>query len=250
MLQHGSRDASHLAIRLSVAFIWLSTGLGVLHPTYRVLGEAYLGRLGLPPGVMVATCVAEVLFGLYLCARPAGPWASWGQVGAILGFTAILGWLEPMLLVHPLGVLSKNLPLIALIVVNLRLERDDWNATTEWLLRAGMAVIWLTEGLFPKIVFQQAWELDLAARMGFGNPSLVLTLLGVAQACSAAVVLVARGRLLRFVLGTQVAALVVLPIMVTIDDPSWWVHPFGALTKTVPILVGTLVVLRRCYSKS
>ena len=38
------------------------------------------------------------------------------QVGLVLGFTTILAVSEPMLLVHPFGILSKNVPLLALVV--------------------------------------------------------------------------------------------------------------------------------------
>ena len=40
--------------------------------------------------------------------------------------------------------------------------------------------------------------------------------------------------------------LVVIIILVTRYNPELWFHPFGPLTKNVSILVGTLVVLRRC----
>ena len=48
----------------SVAFVWLATGLLVLHPYYREQGQEALGRLGLPDWFMYATCAAEVLLGL------------------------------------------------------------------------------------------------------------------------------------------------------------------------------------------
>jgi uncharacterized protein YqjF (DUF2071 family) len=45
--------------------------------------------------------------------------------------------------------------------------------------------------------------------------------------------------------GLQLLALLVLPIVVGTLIPRLWVHPFGPLTKNVPLLVGTGVVFLR-----
>jgi DoxX-like family len=39
---------------------------------------------------------------------------------------------------------------------------------------------------------------------------------------------------------------VVLPLLVSWQHPLLWFHPFGPMTKNLPILFGTLLVLRRC----
>src|SRR5690349_18829885 len=96
-------------------FVWLVTGLGVLHPYYREVGNAYLARLGLPDGLMYATCAGEVLLGLRVALGRATTAVTALQVVVIAGFTAILAILDPPLLVHPDGVLTKNLPLLATI---------------------------------------------------------------------------------------------------------------------------------------
>jgi hypothetical protein len=61
---------------------------------------------------------------------------------------------------------------------------------------------------------------------------------------------VLRGRLLRWLVGAQLLALVLLPIMVTVPIPLMWVHPFGPLTKNVVIIAGTYVLWKRCSSTS
>jgi hypothetical protein len=70
-------------LRLSIAFVWLFTGLAVLHPYYREVGQEYLARLGLPDSVMVATCAFEVLLGLRVALGPASTWLMLLQVAMV-----------------------------------------------------------------------------------------------------------------------------------------------------------------------
>jgi hypothetical protein len=69
--------------------------------------------------------------------------------------------------------------------------------------------------------------------------------MGVAQSCSGIAVLNLRGRPLAWILWTQFITLGVLPVLVALQDTRLWVHPCGPLTKNVPIMVGTVIVLLR-----
>src|SRR5262249_42513628 len=130
-----STDA--LCLRIAVAFIWLATGLGVLHPYYRELGAIYLRPLGLPSWVMWATCAGELLLGLCVLFKNAASWLVLLQVATISAFTLILSFTHPELWWDPFGVLGKNLPLLALIGTTWLLEREGWTPRTQWLLRVG-----------------------------------------------------------------------------------------------------------------
>lgn len=238
-------------LRGSLAFVWLATGLGAFHPYYREIGRGYLALLGLPDAVMFATCVGEVVLGLRLTWGPLGSRLAAVQAALILGFTLILIVIDPQLLVHPYGVLSKNVPLLAVIGTIWLLEREGWTPRTLWLLRVGMAAIWVSEGVFPKVLFGGQEELVVVANSGLapGDAVHFLRVLGICEAMSGVAVLLARGALLRGLLVGQITALVVLPLLITIQQPLLWVHPFGPFTKNVPILIGTWLVLRRATGK-
>jgi len=242
-----ARPWEQRALTGAVAFVWLATGLAVLHPYYREVGHAYLDRLGLPDIAMFVACAAEVVLGLRVALGPPTTAVTAVQVVLVVGFTGILACLDPSLLVHPDGVLSKNLPLLATVGTAWLLPREGWSPRAIRLLRGGMAVIWITEGVFPKVLFQAPWEVRLVAGSGlaWGDPAVFLRLLGMAEVLSGVAALLLRGRLLRWLLLTQLAALVVLPILVGWQDPRLWVDPFGPLTKNVPIIVGTAVLWRR-----
>jgi uncharacterized membrane protein YphA (DoxX/SURF4 family) len=236
-----------LLLRAALAFVWLATGLGVFSPEYRRLGEEYLGPTGLPPWVMPATCAGEVLLGLWVLSGRAGAWAAAVQTILILGFTAILSVTQPGLWAHPFGVLAKNLPLLALIGVVRLLETEGWTARATWLLRAGMAILWLTEGLFACVLFQGEEIRRVAASTGlaYPDPATFLYVGGVLQILSAAAALLLRGRPLRLLLAAQLLGLAGVCVVVTRYDPALWLHPFGPLTKNVPVLIGTAVLLGR-----
>ncbi len=238
------------ALLVSVAAVWLTTGLLVLHPHFRLVGAAYLTLLGLPSWLMIAACAAELVLGLRVALGPPDRWLAILQTAAVAGFTAILAGLEPMLLVSPVGVLTKNIPLLTALWAATLLAREGWTPRVLWLLRGGIAAIWLTEGLLPKILFQQEWELALSARLLPVDPSVLVGALGVAQAASGVAVLLLAWRPLRWVLWAQAAALVALPLMVSLHEPLLWAHPFGPLTKNLPIFVGTLILARRCSTRS
>jgi hypothetical protein len=233
-------------LRWSVAFVWLVTGVSVLHPYYRETGSAYLAPLGLPDWVMVATCLFEVLLGLWVALGPTSTWITVLQLVLILGFTAILGVTQSPLLINPFGMLTKNLPLLAVVGTAWLVEREGWSRRALWLLRAGVAVIWITEGIFPKILFQQEAELAMVRRTPLlvAVPSSFLVFMGVFEAASGVGVLVLRGRPLRALLACQLAALVGLPLIAGFLDPTLWVHPFEPLFKNVPIIAATATLLR------
>jgi hypothetical protein len=241
--------ADETLLRCALASVWLATGALVLHPGYRAAAAPWLDAVHLPDAVMWATCGAEVLLGLLLLSPKAPRWV-WPLQGAmVLAFTAILVVADPALLAHPLGILTKNIPFLLVV---LALGAGPLPATgLPKVLRLAAAVPWLTEGLLPKIAFQTPWELSLVPRMGFSaSPTLVLTAVGVAQVVSGLLALTLRGRALQVVLLCQVAALIALPLWVGWLEPAWWVHPFGPLTKNLPILAATVVLVRRCSSSS
>lgn len=237
-----------LFLKAGTASIWLTTALGVLHPYYRSVGHEWLSRLGLPDWLMWLTCAAELALGLVILALPPKWWLMAAQVGGVTVFIVILAVLDPALLVHPFGMLSKNYPFIALVISTWLVAREGWTPRALGILRFGMALIWITEGLFPKLLFQQPMELAIVSNSGLVPMSApaFLSLLGFAQLASGVLALVLRGRWLQWLLGAQVAALVLLPALVSWQDPMLWFHPFGPLTKNFPIIFGTLGVLRRC----
>jgi hypothetical protein len=236
-------------LRVGIAFIWSATGLTILHPYYREQGMRYLQPLGLPEWVMWTTCTGEMLLGLLVLFGRASTWLTLLQLAVIGTFTLILSVTQPQLWWDAFGVLGKNLPLMAMIGTAWLLEREGWTVRTRWLLRVGMAMIWFTEGLLPALLMQPPELRELLTKTGLvddAQASLLLCVTGAAQMLSFFAVLLLRGRWLMLVVGCHALGLVAIIAMVTWYDARLWFHPLGPLTKNVSILIGTLVVLRRC----
>ncbi|MBI5498283.1 MAG: hypothetical protein HY904_24995 [Deltaproteobacteria bacterium] len=232
-------------LRSSVGAVWLLTAVTCVFPSYQAVGNTYLSRLGLGPSWMYATCVAEGVVALVVLARPTGAWLTALQVAAVTVFTLVLAVMEPMLLVSPFGFLSKNVPFVLVAWAAWELGHGDPQDRARRLVRSAAALPWLTEGLLPKILFQQGVELALVPRLGLStSPALVVGALGVAQLLSGVAALLLRGGALRAVLAAQAAALVLLPVVIGALEPALWVHPFGPFSKNLPILAATLVAFR------
>lgn len=237
-------------LRWSIAFVWLATGLAVFHPYYREVGHDYLARLGLPDALMWVTCAFEVLLALRVALGNAATWITVLQCGMIVVFSLLLAWVDPLLLVHPFGMLVKNLLLLAAIGAVWLEEREGWSRRALWLLRAGIGSVWIIEGLFLKILFPQPGNFSLAVSSGLVpfDPELFVQLLGWAELLAGVAVLVLRGWRLRGLLLAQMIALVIFPGVLGMQLPQMWFHPFGPFIKNVPLLVATLVVFRLVLS--
>lgn len=232
------------AMAIAIAFVWLATALSVFHPHFRELGAYYLQLSGFPVGSMYLACIMELGLGVWILVAPPGRIQTAVQMVGIVGFTLILSIADPSLLIHPLGVLTKNLPLLCLIVAYFLACRDGWTRKAVITLRLGMAIIWLTEGVFPKMLFQQAWELDLAARwVGANHAATCLFLLGLIQAASAFAVLMLKGGARRVLLMAQLVFLVGMTAYISMVEPIWWVHAFAPLAKGLPIALGLLLLV-------
>lgn len=236
-------------LRASLSAVWIWTALAVLHPYYRLVGDSYLHALSLPSLLMYLTCAAELGLGIVvLVVRPVR-WLVSLQAALVLSFSLILALKEPLLLASPFGMLSKNLQFLCVLYVLFLVEKHgSWTDLAKRYLRIGMAVVWLTEGLFPKLLFQQQIELQMVPRIGIEqiSPSIIVGAMGVAQILSAVLALVLSGKWLRLLLLLQAGALLLLPLLVGFLEPSLYVHPFGPFSKNLPIFVGTLVVRKQC----
>jgi len=107
-------------LRVSLALVWLITGLLSLgiYPVEASL--ALLARTGLsgPPALVALYGAAglDLAFGWATLCRP-GRRLWLAQMALIAGYSLVIALCLPEFLIHPFGPLSKNLPILALLIV-------------------------------------------------------------------------------------------------------------------------------------
>ena len=108
--------------------------------------------------------------------------------------------------------------------------------------RVALGVVWLYEGLVPKILFLRADQLDLVQRSGiwWGTPRLTLQILGISQILLGLWLLAGWKERLAVVLATLwMGALIGL---VAGGKPGMLTDPYGALIKDLCLIACAIAV--------
>ena len=110
--------------------------------------------------------------------------------------------------------------------------------------RVSLGLVWLYEGLVPKLLFVRPDEIDLVRRSGFWirTPQLTLQLLGAAQVAFAIWLLAGFAERLAVALAT--IGMAVLIALVAIGNPWMLTDPYGALIKDLCLIACAFTVWR------
>jgi uncharacterized protein YbjT (DUF2867 family) len=118
-------------LRVSIALVWIFTGIVSLGLYPVEASYALLARAGVPaslaPAALYGAAALDLLLGyLSLSARRRpGLWLL--QIIVIVAFTVVVTWKLPEYWLHPYGPILKNLPMLAAIWAVYELERHSWN---------------------------------------------------------------------------------------------------------------------------
>ncbi len=106
--------------RLILAALWLWTAAVSLFGFPHAISQSWLISCGIPPeltlSVLLAASLTDAALGFLTLVRP-GHWLWRVQAGLILGYTLVLTLCLPEFWFHPFGPLSKNLPILALLLL-------------------------------------------------------------------------------------------------------------------------------------
>ncbi len=114
-------------LRLSIAFVWLFTGIisAFVVPTevsYAMLAKATITGIWAPI-ILYGAAATDVLVGIALLARYRMTQIGLLQIAIILLYTIIITASQPEQWFHPFGPVTKNIPLIFTILTMMALER-------------------------------------------------------------------------------------------------------------------------------
>jgi uncharacterized membrane protein YphA (DoxX/SURF4 family) len=110
------------------------------------------------------------------------------------------------------------------------------------ICRLALGIVWLYEGLVPKLLFVRSDQIDLVRRSGlfFGTPEFFLQFLGVAQVVCALWLLAGFAERLAVFVATT--GMVVLIVLVARANPAMLTDPYGALIKDLCLLACAFTV--------
>lgn len=113
-------------LRLTLAFLWIWTGIVSLGLYPITDSLALVAPLGLPETLSRALILGggglDLLLGGLLLARWRVVWVGMAQLGLMATYTLLISVFMPDLWLHPLGAVSKNIPLAAATLALMALE--------------------------------------------------------------------------------------------------------------------------------
>ena len=125
-------------------------------------------------------------------------------------------------------------------------QADLWHARLYFLLpllRISLALLWIVTGLISAFAYPVAQSYALLAPLGIEGWMAPLALYGAAALDGAlGVALLWRWQVV-WVGAAQITMIITYSILITIGVPEYWLHPFGPITKNIPLVVATLIVM-------
>jgi uncharacterized protein YbjT (DUF2867 family) len=117
-------------MRWTLAFMWVATGIISLWLYPRELSLQMLARVGLQgvlgDAALWSAALLDLALGLALLSPRWRTLAYAAQFALVLGYTVIISVWLPEQWLHPFGPVLKNLPLLAMILAMMSLDRRPW----------------------------------------------------------------------------------------------------------------------------
>lgn len=179
--------------------------------------------------VRMAAAVGERLGGVLLDRESLGMLTR-GNVASPAAITAVLG--RP-----PRPVEAFIAPGAARAMAN--------EARLAWLLplaRASVGIVWIATGILSLGVYPVTESYALLARAGLSGTAAAVALYGAAllDLAFGVGVFVLRDR--RWLWRAQMLLIVAYSIIIAIELPEYWLHPFGPILKNLPMLAAILLL--------
>ena len=111
------------------------------------------------------------------------------------------------------------------------------------LLKLTLALLWIATGLTSVFAFPVESSYIMLDQAGIPKPLASATLYAAAALDIGLGVALLISHHLRTVIFLQIAVILVYTALITVGLPQLWFHPFGPITKNIPLLVATLVLL-------
>jgi uncharacterized protein YbjT (DUF2867 family) len=125
-------------------------------------------------------------------------------------------------------------------------QADRWYAGLYFLaplLRLSIASLWLFTGLVSTLVFPLQESYNMLARVGIEGAWQPLMLYGAAAVDILLGVATLISYRLNLVGRIQIGVILLYSGIITLWLPEYWAHPFGSVSKNLPLIVATLIMI-------
>ncbi|MES9833198.1 MAG: SDR family oxidoreductase [Candidatus Thiodiazotropha sp. DIVDIV] len=125
-------------------------------------------------------------------------------------------------------------------------DADKWHADIYFLkpaLRMSIAFVWLFTGYLSAFVFPIESSYDLLSEVGIEQRYAPLFLYGAAGMDIALGIVTAFAYRIQLTGTLQIAMIVLYTLIISIYLPDQWIHPFGPISKNLPLIVSILIMM-------
>jgi len=123
---------------------------------------------------------------------------------------------------------------------------DRWYAGLYFmrpLLRLGIAFIWIWTAIISAFLYPQAESYQLLERFGLSGIMLPIALYGSALMDFILGMAMFFYQPIRTVLWIQVGVIIAYTALITAVLPEYWLHPFGEISKNIPMLLALFILI-------
>ncbi len=129
-------------------------------------------------------------------------------------------------------------------------QADRWHAGLYFikpLLRLSIAFLWIFTGIISAFVFPPEQSYAMLAKVGITGAWAPLMLYGAIATDFALGLATLMAYRLSVIGLIQIAVITLYSIIITFSQPELWIHPFGPVSKNIPIIIAilTMIVLER-----
>lgn len=125
-------------------------------------------------------------------------------------------------------------------------QADRWHARLLFLrplLRWSLGLLWLFTAIASLALFPLEQSLGMVSRLGVEGEAALALLYGGALLDGLLGGALLLGWRVRQVAVVQIAVMLLYTLLITLGPAEWWLHPFGPVTKNLPLIVATLMLI-------
>jgi len=125
-------------------------------------------------------------------------------------------------------------------------QTDYWQSGLFFLkplLRVSIAFVWIFTGIISAFVFPVTQSYAMLAEVGISGiwaPIMLYSAAAMNIALGMATLFAYQISLTGFI---QISVMMLYTIIITFSQPEQWIHPFGPISKNIPLIIATLIMI-------